>query len=365
MDYLRTTLIFEVCQLPNQQELPLHFIPEIAYIQNYLLSKHGEKKSKRLQGLFKQLAQFERTYGKGILNLTYKKSKRFVHQLYREMLACEIPLPPNLSEKEIKFLVKDYSKYHKNFSKHQALIKIPHQDLSFCTKYFPWVGTLMSTTLTLGLTITTLIPLVGWGISFLIFAFFALSKFFTIYADIKGGPEKRLQKFGNWLDRVFSRKYQSNFCLSRMVLFCLTTGMLGCSTLLSAMGSWHMIICLSGISAMPSFLTFSLAALFVSSSAGSSFGRIYESLYDIMFHLLSPYLSFDNTLEKNKLKMSLLSKQLFKRTSSVQQKPRPKAICYLCKKPSLTSIAPTSQDGISPRHLSKGEPKQDVKRVSP
>jgi hypothetical protein len=155
-----------------------------------------------------------------------------------------------------------------------------------------------------------MITIVGWGWSLILFSIFGLSKLLTSFADISGGPERRMLLLGSWLDRLRTGHYAEfgKRSLPKIALNSLVVTLLGCSSILTWYGAWQLIRCMNGMSEVPYFVATTLAGLFAWSSAGANFGRIYQDLYQLLFNYFSAYVSFDSFKEQEKINFKQLRK---------------------------------------------------------
>lgn len=307
----RNILICEMTKLPQQGSQRICYVPELAALQ-HALQQHSHKPfSSALKKQFDTIKIFSKQHGTGIFPYNVRKTKLFLEELYNHLLRANIALPPNLSEMDLQFIIKDYSKIKKNIFTHDVKIRIQHENLTFFAKYLPWIGTLVTFILTIGLTISTLISMLGWGWSIALLSVFGISKLLTSYADIAGGPERRMTLLGLWLDRLKSNDYRQfgKYSPAKIGLHCLVIAILACSSLLTWYGAWHLIRCMNGMSYFPDIVSTTLAGLFAWSSAGASFGRIYQDLYQLLFNYTSVYFDFDSFHDHEKLDIRKLEKR--------------------------------------------------------
>lgn len=283
----------------------LCYVPEIACLQDILPLINHKGLSKELRQMLRDLSTQQNQFGKGALALNIGAAKEFIEKLFNLLLQHKIALPPNYSEFDLKFIISDYEAHKEEILNHDLKIKINNNNLSYFAKNLPWIGTLVTLTLTIGLTVSSLITLLGWGWSILLLSIFGLSKMLTSYADISGGPERRLLRLGLWLDRVVSGQYDhyGKFSLSHFILNFSVISLLACNSFLTWYGAWKLIRCMDGMSYFPNFVTTSLAGLFAWSSAGATFGRIYQYLYQLVHDRLTYHFSFENLKESEKIKI--------------------------------------------------------------
>ncbi|HRE33361.1 MAG TPA: hypothetical protein PLD88_15415, partial [Candidatus Berkiella sp.] len=93
---------------------------------------------------------------------------------------------------------------------------------------------------------------------------------------------------------------------AKLALVSLVVFILACSSLLTWYGAWHLIRCMKGMSYLPDIVAATLAGLFAWSSAGASFGRIYQDLYQLLFNYFSAHFCFDSFNDHEKLDIGKL-----------------------------------------------------------
>ncbi|MBI2790638.1 MAG: hypothetical protein HYX61_01655 [Gammaproteobacteria bacterium] len=306
----RNIIICEVKKLENQGKRHICYVPELIYLQSVNATFNKSSFTQPLKSKFQQIAQFHHQYGSGALPLSLSTTKSFMEDLYNELLKNNITLPPNMSELDLRYIIKDYEWIKNHIFTYDLKIKIQRDNLSFFAKYLPRIGTLVTFTLTVGLTISTLITIVGWGWSLILFSIFGLSKLLTSFADISGGPERRMLLLGSWIDRLRTGHYEQfgKQSIPKIALNSLVVILLGCSSLLTWYGAWQLIRCMNGMSEVPYLVATTLAGLFAWSSAGANFGRIYQDLYQLLFNYFSTYVSFDSFKEQEKINFKQLRK---------------------------------------------------------
>ncbi|MBS0290691.1 MAG: hypothetical protein JSS07_11735 [Proteobacteria bacterium] len=311
LSFERSMILCKI-KLSNERESTLCFVPELVNIQVCANAFSENKINASLQEKIRNLKLFEQRYGLGVVPLKGAQTKKFIEDLYNDILNNRLPLPANTSQRELKFRIKDFNNDSKNFVIHDFKLKFLRSKLTFYAKYLPIIGNIVTLTLTLGLTYTTFVTILGWGWSIPLLSVFGISRFLMNYADIAGGPERRLQTLGLWIDRQVSKIYLNfgKFSPATLFLNLLVIGILSCSTLLTWYGAWQMIRCIAGMTHLPNFISTSIASLFAWSSAGSTFGRVYADLYQLLYNVLSPYLSFDNVKENEKLNLNTLFEKL-------------------------------------------------------
>lgn len=319
MRYLNRNII--VCEVKGvshtRNSQTIYYIPELTCIQSIIPSILHDPIGLSLRKKILQLVEYQKRHGTGALPLPLSATKQFIEQLYNELLQNKITLPPNISELDLNYAIKNYDKIKCSFFTYDLKIKIERNHLSFFARNLPWIGTIVTFTLTVGLTVSTLVTIIGWGWSLVLFSVFGLSKLLTSYADIAGGPERRLLLLGLWLDRLTSRHYpeQGKFSLPKFSLNFLVVAILACSSLLTWYGAWQLIRCMNGISYIPNGAATLLAGLFAWSSAGASFGRIYQDLYQLLHQQFSSYFSFDSFKEEEKISFKNIKTNLSRKSS--------------------------------------------------
>lgn len=309
MRYLNRNII--VCEWKEEQtNKNICYIPELSCIQSIIPSILQSSIKQSLRHKLLQLAEYHKLHGPGAIPLSLSKTKQFAESLYNELLHNKITLPPNISELDLNYIIKDYTKLKASITTYDLKIKIERNHLSFFARNLPWIGMIVTFTLTVGLTVSTLVTMIGWGWSLLLFSIFGLSKLLTSYADIAGGPERRLLLLGLWLDRLTSGHYakQGKFSLHKFSLNFLVVTILACSSLLTWYGSWQLIRCMNGMSSIPNMAATLLAGLFAWSSAGASFGRIYQDLYQLLHQQFSTYFCFDSFKVQEKISIKKTTK---------------------------------------------------------
>ncbi|MCS5711949.1 hypothetical protein [Candidatus Berkiella aquae] len=323
----RTLFICEITKLPHQNRQPICYVPELAALVNIIQAKHQQTLSPALKKQFETIEKFNQQYGVGVFPQGIRRTKNFVEALYNELLKSNIPLPPNISELDLPFIIKNYQKVKQHTFNHEVKIHVERKHLSFFAKYLPWLGTMITFTLTMGLTISTFTSMLGWGWSITLLSIFGLSKFLTSYADISGGPERRMTLLGLWLDRLNSEHYKQfgKYSLPKIALISSVIGILACSSLLTWYGAWHLIRCMQGMSYLPNMIAVTLAGIFAWSSAGASFGRIYQDLYQLLFHYFSAHFTLDSFNEHEKLDMQKLQQHFSTKNKALVSSIKSKA----------------------------------------
>ncbi len=356
--FTRNIIVCKIKNLSNQYNASFCYIPEIGKIQfiaSTLLARTLPLTSS-LQTKLTLLNFYKETYGYSLLPFKKRQGKVFTEELFNDLLQNNIPLPANIYQFELQYYLPPDED---NIFIYEEKIKIQTENLTFFAKYFPLVGTFATLILTLGFTISSLTTMAKWGWSLFLFFVFGLSKFLTTYADIAGGPERRLQMLGFWLDRIIRHAYApyNKFSLWLGLLNLLVVGILICSSILTWYGAWQMIRCMSGMSYFPGIVASLFAGAFAWSSAGSSFGRIYMVLYQLLYDAISPWVSLDNVRQEEKLTLTLFSTKLAVLCPHRLPSPAPTLLlCYpqhssptasLCKQ-SMPSQAPAPYQPLKP-----------------
>ncbi len=313
MSFVNRTII--ICAIKSQnssKKQHLCYIPELAALQFAIKRLTENQITIPLHALMQTLASYETLYGPGIVPLKYKESLPFIENLFNITLENNIPLPVNITENDLKYHVKKLEDSSNILHIHEKRVRINYHHLSFFAKYLPYVGTLMTYALTLGFTLMSYKTLLNWCWSFSLVALFCLSKLLTNYADISGGPERRLQMLGSWIDRMRTGAFTNyaKFCLPLLLVNITTITILGCSSVLTWYAAWEILCTIKAISELPSFISLIMAGAFAGFSAGSTFGRIYSDLYQLLYRKFSYFFSFDNVKEENKLDLEKLFQKL-------------------------------------------------------
>lgn len=321
MPYFERTLILcKMKNLPNQAQ-HLCYVPELLSFQCAAEKIKDKNISESLSLQLKQIKQYQKQFGLGIFPFKLSSAKEFIENLYHEMLTNGLPLPVNPNQSDLKYQIKKMTDFEKNLFIYELKIKINDKNLTFFAKHLPWLGTIATYTLTLGFTVSALATVFGWGWSLFLLAFFGICKGLATYADIAGGPERRLRILGFALDRWRSGHYarHGKFSHTRTLLNFLVISILTCSSFSTWYGGWYMIRCMAGMSYFPTTMVATLAGLFAWASTGSSFGRIYSDLYQLLYRFFSRFICFDNVKDIEKVDLNLLTQKLRFHDKSMEQ----------------------------------------------
>lgn len=313
MSFLNRMLIICVIKkIQNQNDQSLCYIPELVCFQSMLSALKGHRLSRKFKAQKKALIAYQAQYGMGILPMKWEPAKQFIETLYAEGLKNNIPLPENIAENQLKYHIKNIDQAYHTIRVHEKKIKIPRDHLSFFAKHLRTLGTVISYTLTAVFSLNVMNTLLKWGWSFLLISLFTISKLLTNYADISGGPERRMLKLGSWMDRMWTQLYKNygTFSAPLLALNISVIAILACSSIMTWYGAWCMFSALNGVSSLPEAVSFLGAGVFAWFSVGSSFGRIYGELYQLLHEKCAPYVSFDNVKEEHKIDLVKLSTKL-------------------------------------------------------
>lgn len=308
----RTIILCKINDLTNQNGNSFCYIPELVSIQTAAKILLKKEINAELSEKLAKLKRFQSQFGAGILPLKLSAAKIFIEDLYNEILKNHLPLPANTSQNDLEYQVKNLPKFKKHILIEEHKIIIQRKNLTFFAKYLPLVGLIVTLTLTAGLTFSALATSFDWGWSIFLLSFFGVCKSLANYVDIAGGPERRLQILGFWIDR-FINGYDTRhgkFSLSQFLLNSFVITIVASSSLLTWYGAWQTVRCKAVMSYLPEIMASSFAGIFAWFSAGSSFGRTYSELYQLLYKRLSSYVSFDHIKENAKLDLQSLSEKL-------------------------------------------------------
>jgi|GEM_PF-5192864 hypothetical protein len=283
------------------------FIPELSYIAlaaDKIEAKISREKYPMLINQIKTISRYANQYGLGIIPYGQHEASGIVESLYRHLLKANIPLPPQVYPEEFQDWLKEHeSSSDLRISKTSIEVPIKEKNLGLFAKILPWVGKFVSLTLTGTMVMTSAPVIASWGWSNFNVMFMLSSRLLSSYLDIVGGSEKRFQKIGEMIDRIYSNTYRGigKYSTFKQLLYLLTSTPLLVSALISWAFAYRSIYNFSWLKDCPEKYIEYMAKWFASCSAVSMLGRTFNPIYYFFYTRLEPYLDFSQVQEQEKI----------------------------------------------------------------
>ena len=216
------------------------FVPEVVFITlarkkiaDRVGSHHYDHKLFEYLDILKS---FEDKYKPGFIPLKGEVAKNFVASLYREMLKAGVPLPAPIGEEEMNHRTDLQLNYEGSPELDNFTIRCKNVRITPLQWLFPWIGYMVSLILVMGLSASSAITILSWGLPGWGLFFCISAKFAAHYVDIQGGSENRLRKTAAFIERLCSRLYigRGKWSLGKLGLYA-TVSMILCA---SAYISW-------------------------------------------------------------------------------------------------------------------------------
>lgn len=260
---------------------------------------------RKLEQKLDQLKLYASTFQPGVIPFGQHHGEIFVKALYVEMAAVGIPWPRSIPLREIPF----WHALGATQDAYQFEVRAEGQNLSILERIFPYLGMIITAILVLGVTASSAVTILSWGWPGMVLYLCVSAKLAANFVDIQGGPERRMARIAHGLYRMATGLYFSHgqFSLPKFLLNIMVSSTMAGSAYVSWFFAWNSLKALPWIVEMGETTMWYLVSMYACSMFFSSFGRLYDPLYNFLWPHFNRWLNMSDVEEAHRLQPKTIS----------------------------------------------------------